>query len=63
MFEGLMRKLRALAQRDAMNDELDREVRYHIERWGVGVEFKGLSAQEEAHLAALVGHYGGAVGR
>jgi PilZ domain len=33
------------------------EVRYHLERWGVGVEFKGLSAADTANLAALVGHY------
>ena len=33
------------------------EVRYHLERWGVGVEFKGLSAEEAANLAALVEHY------
>ena len=33
------------------------EVRYHLERMGVGVEFKGLSAAETAHLAALVEHY------
>ena len=34
------------------------EVRYHLERMGVGVEFKGLSAAEAAHLSALVEHYG-----
>ncbi|HEY0171890.1 MAG TPA: PilZ domain-containing protein [Pyrinomonadaceae bacterium] len=33
------------------------EVRYHLERWGVGVEFTGLSRAEAAHLAALVEHY------
>ncbi|HEX8147111.1 MAG TPA: PilZ domain-containing protein [Pyrinomonadaceae bacterium] len=33
------------------------EVRYHLERWGVGVEFKGLSERETALLAALVEHY------
>ena len=33
------------------------EVRYHLERWGVGVEFKVLSADETAHLAALVEFY------
>ena len=33
------------------------EVRYHLERWGVGVEFKGLSAVETGHLAALLEHY------
>jgi hypothetical protein len=33
------------------------EVRYHLERWGVGVEFKGLSADETASLYALVEHY------
>jgi hypothetical protein len=33
------------------------EVRYHMERWGVGVEFKGLSADESERLAALVEHY------
>ena len=33
------------------------EVRYHLERWGVGVEFRGLSATETAHLAALIEHY------
>ena len=33
------------------------EVRYHLERWGVGVEFKGLSADETALLANLVEHY------
>ena len=33
------------------------EVRYHLERWGVGVEFKALSADETAHLAALVEFY------
>jgi hypothetical protein len=33
------------------------EVRYHLERVGVGVEFKGLSDDETRHLAALVGHY------
>lgn len=33
------------------------EVRYHLERWGVGVEFKGLSPAEQAALDALVEHY------
>jgi hypothetical protein len=33
------------------------EVRYHLERWGVGVEFRGLSAAETAGLNALVAHY------
>ena len=33
------------------------EVRYHLERWGIGVEFRGLSADETAKLAALVEHY------
>ncbi|MET0623950.1 MAG: PilZ domain-containing protein [Pyrinomonadaceae bacterium] len=33
------------------------EVRYHLERMGVGVEFTGLSRAEAAHLAALVEHY------
>jgi hypothetical protein len=33
------------------------EVRYHLERWGVGVEFKGLSREEAANLHALVEHY------
>ena len=33
------------------------EVRYHLERWGVGVEFRGLSATETASLTALVEHY------
>ena len=33
------------------------EVRYHLERWGVGVEFKGLSADETALLNALVEYY------
>lgn len=33
------------------------EVRYHLERWGVGVEFKGLSAEEAAGLSVLVEHY------
>ncbi len=33
------------------------EVRYHIERWGVGVEFKGLSKLETEQLSALVEHY------
>ena len=33
------------------------EVRYYLERVGVGVEFKGLSANETANLAALVEHY------
>ncbi len=33
------------------------EVRYHIERWGVGVEFKGLSDVETEQLFALVEHY------
>ena len=39
------------------------EVRYHLERWGVGVEFRGLSAQETASLAALVEHYRAAAPR
>lgn len=33
------------------------EVRYHLERWGIGVEFKGLSADETIKLTALVEHY------
>jgi hypothetical protein len=33
------------------------EVRYHLERWGVGVEFRGLSADETNKLTALVEHY------
>jgi hypothetical protein len=33
------------------------EVRYQLERWGVGVEFRGLSPAEADHLAALVEHY------
>ncbi|MBV9924740.1 MAG: PilZ domain-containing protein [Acidobacteria bacterium] len=33
------------------------EVRYHLERWGVGAEFKGLSPEETAALTALVEHY------
>jgi hypothetical protein len=33
------------------------EVRYHLERMGVGVEFRGLSAADAAHLSALVEHY------
>jgi hypothetical protein len=33
------------------------EVRYHLERMGVGVEFKGLTAYEYAQLAALIEHY------
>lgn len=33
------------------------EVRYHIERWGVGVEFKGLSHHETEQLFALVEHF------
>lgn len=36
---------------------LQGEVRYHLERWGVGVEFTGLLRAEAAHLAALVEHY------
>lgn len=39
------------------------EVRYHMERWGVGVEFKGLSAEEQALLTALVEHYRESSGR
>jgi hypothetical protein len=33
------------------------EVRYNLERWGVGVEFKGLSEAEARHLTALVEHF------
>ena len=33
------------------------EVRYQMDRWGVGVEFKGLSADEASNLAALVEYY------
>jgi hypothetical protein len=33
------------------------EVRYHLERMGLGVEFKGLTRSEAASLAALVEHY------
>jgi hypothetical protein len=33
------------------------EVRYHLERVGVGVEFQGLARAEAASLAALVEHY------
>jgi hypothetical protein len=33
------------------------EVRYQLERWGIGVEFKGLSTTETASLVALVEHY------
>ena len=36
---------------------LSGEVRYHLEGMGVGAEFKGLSADETEHLAALVEHY------
>lgn len=35
------------------------EVRYHIERWGVGVEFQGLRAEDAARLEDLVEHYRG----
>ena len=35
------------------------EVRYHLENWGVGVEFQGLGAEESARLIALVEHYRG----
>jgi hypothetical protein len=37
------------------------EVRYQLERWGVGVEFTGLSRAEAAHLSALVEYYRDAV--
>ncbi|MFL6334254.1 MAG: PilZ domain-containing protein [Pyrinomonadaceae bacterium] len=33
------------------------EVRYNLERWGIGVEFKGLSGEETDKLTALVEHY------
>jgi hypothetical protein len=33
------------------------EVRYHMERWGVGVEFRGLSDVEMEQLIALVEHF------
>lgn len=33
------------------------EVRYHLEKMGVGVEFQGLTAEETAQLDALVEHY------
>ncbi|HEX8354346.1 MAG TPA: PilZ domain-containing protein [Pyrinomonadaceae bacterium] len=33
------------------------DVRYQLERMGLGVEFKGLSSTERAQLAALVEHY------
>jgi len=33
------------------------EVRYHLERMGLGVEFKGLSEAETRHLAVLVEHF------
>ncbi len=36
---------------------LQGEVRYNLERWGVGVEFTRLSRAEAAHLAALVEFY------
>lgn len=35
------------------------EVRYHLERVGVGVEFKGLAAEEWGRLAELVEFYRG----
>ncbi len=37
------------------------EVRYHLERVGVGVEFTGLGAAESAHLSALIEHFRGTV--
>jgi PilZ domain-containing protein len=33
------------------------EVRYHLERWGIGVEFRGLSDNETELLTTLVEHY------
>lgn len=36
---------------------LQGEVRYNLERWGVGVEFTGLARSEAANLAALVEFY------
>lgn len=36
---------------------LSGEVRYHLERVGVGVAFTGLSGAEAESLAALVEHY------
>lgn len=33
------------------------EVRYQLERVGVGVEFQGLTPEETAQLGALVEHY------
>ncbi len=33
------------------------EVRYHLERWGVGAAFTDLSADETDKLTALVEHY------
>ena len=39
------------------------EVRYHLARVGFGVEFRGLSAAESAHLAALVEHFRAAAPR
>ncbi|HEX8285835.1 MAG TPA: PilZ domain-containing protein [Pyrinomonadaceae bacterium] len=38
---------------------LQGEVRYRLERMGVGVEFKSLSAPDAAQLAALVEYYRG----
>jgi hypothetical protein len=37
------------------------EVRYQLEKWGVGVEFMGLGAEETARLEALVEHYRGLI--
>ncbi len=36
---------------------LSGEVRYHINRMGVGVEFKKLSGDDTANLTALVEHF------
>jgi len=33
------------------------EVRYHLEKMGVGVEFQRLGSEEQAQLDALVEHY------
>ena len=33
------------------------EVRYHLERMGMGVEFKGVTDEESRMLEALVEHY------
>ena len=52
MFGRLLRRLRALVRRDALDHELDAELRYHVERQTAEYVAAGMSP-EEARRAAL----------